>query len=712
MIDPSMYHLLCNEIETQCKILAENLIKLEREGSDKQLLESSMRAAHSIKGASKIVNLDPIVHLAHTMEDWMVKKQTQKEIQIGEIEVLLQAVDFLSQLARVSLQDLNDWIQQHLPFLQRLIDQINGNLSRDTSIKELAVEGVIGSTAIESVLRMTPQKLNQIMGLVTESLVESRWLYPFTEHLEKMKREIQNTIKSFDQLKISAKSTLSPKTSEHHLSDIQKDLYDIGANLEQRLYELREFTHHYSHLSDRLYNEVVESRFRPFADGTESFPRMVRDLAKQLGKKAHLQIEGESTLVDREVIEKLEAPLTHLLRNAIDHGIEFPEERKKQGKAEEGTITLRADHHGGMLSITLSDDGKGVDLDRLRKILIQKKIVDPEMAYQLPDSELAEFLFIPALSTSMQVSEISGRGVGLDVVRHFVQEVGGKIRIMFEPGRGTTFHLLLPVALSLIHALVVTISKELYAFPLGGISRTEMIDPDKIVSVNGAITFHCGEEEVPLVFAWELLGLARPVEKNEKICIIFLEDQTKQYGLIVDRFISEKTVSVLKIDPRLGNIEHVSSSAIMEDGLPLFILNPENILTSMIEHKEKNIKKKKVLVVDDSSSMRELVSEVLEKNGYEIDTAVNGLDGWNALQEYGHYDLVISDVNMPRLDGIRFVTAIKNDSLFQHIPVIMISYSESEEDRSKGLQAGAKIYLGKSTLTPEILLTAVVEALL
>lgn len=250
--------------------------------------------------------------------------------------------------------------------------------------------------------------------------------------------------------------------------------------LSDRLSELEMFARRSANLSDRLYREVIASHMRPFADGVQGFPRMVRDLSKQLGKQVKFEIIGKSTQVDRDILEKLEAPLNHILRNAIDHGIELPQERLNVGKSPAGKVAIEASHRAGMLSITVSDDGKGIDLDVLRQKIVSKNLASPEMAAQMNEVELTEFLFLPGFSTASEVTEISGRGVGLDVVQSMVQQVGGVLRAVSQPGKGISFHLQLPLTLSVIRTLLVEISGEPYAFPLTRIERIFVIPKSEI----------------------------------------------------------------------------------------------------------------------------------------------------------------------------------------------------------------------------------------
>ena len=497
---------------------------------------------------------------------------------------------------------------------------------------------------------------------------------------------------------------------------------EIYLKFKEHLGELENFIGRYSTLSDRLYEEVVNSRMRPFADGIEAFPRMVRDLGRELGKQARLEIVGQSTQVDREILEKLESPLSHLLRNAVFHGIETPEERKAAEKPAEGVIQLQARHKGGMLAITVSDDGRGIDVEQVRRLIVEKKYLTEEMAQRLTKWEVVDFLFLPGFSTSTDVTDISGRGVGLNIVQIFVQDVGGAVRISFKPGKGTRFHLQLPVTLSVIRSLLVEISGEAYALPLARIDQSFLVDRDKVEMIENRQFFHYEDQNIGLVSAWQILELEEPKLALHSLPVILISDRSNRYGLVVDRLIGEKELVVQDLDPRLGKVPNLMASSLLEDGSPVLILDVEDLVRS-IDHLLKGGRltqlaylmqggeaaaRKRILIVDDSITVREMESRLLKNQGYDVETAVNGMDGWNALKT-GRYDLIISDVDMPRMNGLELLKAIKSHPGFQNLPVMIVSYKSTEEERIKGLEAGADYYLTKSSFHDTTLVEAVIK---
>ncbi|MEG3880787.1 hybrid sensor histidine kinase/response regulator [Microcoleus sp. herbarium7] len=590
--------------------------------------------------------------------------------------------------------------------------------SATSNLRENAQKAKAG----DRVVRVNAENLNRIMGLAGESLVEAKWLQPFADSLLKLRSHQGQLYNLLEKLQESLSDSVLDQRSEDYLGTARKKANDCRHILSDRLNELELFARRSANLSDRLYREVIASNMRPFADGVPAFPRMLRDLARQLGKQVKFEVFGKSTQVDRDILEKLEAPLTHILRNALDHGIELPEARLAALKPAEGTIRLEAAHRGGMLSITVSDDGRGIEPEKLRQKIVNKGMVSAEMAAKLTEPELMDFLFLPGFSTASQVTEISGRGVGLDIVQSMVQEVGGILRATSVPGKGMSFHLQLPLTLSVIRTLLVEISGEPYAFPLTRIDRIVMVDTAQISIAENRQYFSLDNQNIGLVTAYQVLELAPPPHKLDLLPVIVVSDRSSSYGLAVDKFLGERDLVVRPLDPRLGKVADISAAAFMEDGSPVLIVDVEDLVRStdklLTESRLQKVSqtaqiagsttRKRVLVVDDSITVREVERKLLENQGYEVEIAVNGMDGWNALRT-GHFELVITDVDMPRMTGIELVSQIKNHSGLKSIPVIIVSYKDREEDRIRGLEVGADYYLTKSSFHDDTLLNAVVD---
>jgi two-component system, chemotaxis family, sensor histidine kinase and response regulator WspE len=562
--------------------------------------------------------------------------------------------------------------------------------------------------------------LNRLLALAGESLVESRRLVPFSESLLRLKRQQNELAQMLDRVRESLSREKSDGQTEGQVAHARAQLAQSREYLSRRLVELEEFHQRSTHLSHRLYDEALACRMRPFADGVHGFPRMVRDLARDLGKQVKLEIQGRNTFVDRDILEKLEAPLTHLLRNSIDHGIETPRMRRAAGKPDEGKIRLEARHSAGNLLITVSDDGQGIDVTELRNAIVQKAHTTAQAAEEMNESELLEFLLLPGFTMKETVTEVSGRGVGLDAVQAIVKEVRGSIRVKTALGHGTSFQMHLPLTLSIIRALLVEIGNETYALPLVHLNCALKIARSDIEVVGGRQHFRFEDQQIGLIAAIQIFGGQEQNHFGEQVSVVIIGNQPNRYGLITDKFLGERELVVQPLDSRLGKIKDISSGAILDDGSPVLIIDVEDLIRSVeksietgtLTHvqvagsTEKQKKPKRVLVVDDSLTVRELEKKLLQTRGYEVEIAIDGMDGWNAVR-MARFDLVISDVDMPRMDGIEFVTLIKKDSVLKSLPVMIVSYKDRPEDRRRGLEAGADYYLAKASFHDETLVRAV-----
>lgn len=765
--DASMLELFRLEVDQHTATLTEGLLKLEEVPRSAEHIEPLMRAAHSIKGAARLVNVQSGVKLAHVMEDCLVAAQSGNlALGTAGIDVLLKSVDLIKNIGALTEHPgallEGDVLADYHRLLGALEDVLHGRpvATRGTlaaaaatapvaamPAKEPAPAGEVikeSSAAPEArrseaakpdskqdpkaadagkdrVLRISAEQLNRLMGLAGESMVEARWLRPYAESMLRLKHKQWELITLLD----SGRECLDSGDVEKMarlLREAQRRAAESRHILADRLAELEAYDRRAVNLSSRLHREVVASRMRPFADGVQGFPRMVRDVARSLGKQVQLQIDGQATMVDRDILEKIEAPLNHLLRNGVDHGIEMPEERERAGKPARGTIRLSAYHQSGMLSIVVEDDGRGVDLERLRRKVIEKELVTPDMAESLTESELMDFLFLPNFSTKEKVSEISGRGVGLDVVHDVVQEMRGMVRATSTFGRGTRFQLQLPLTLSVIPALLVQIAGDPYAFPLARIERIVRLKRSDILEVEGHQYMTHEGQHIGLVHAAQILGLDVPAEERGDMSVVVIGERRNSYGVVVEKFLGERSLVVNVLPRQLGKVKDISAAALMENGAPLLIVDVDDLMRSIekVVHvgrvnrvdnlvaKSQEARTKRILVVDDSITVREVERKLLEATGYDVEVAVDGMDGWNALRE-GHFDLVITDIDMPRLDGIELVRMIRSDAAFAKLPVMIVSYKDREEDRFRGMEAGADYYLTKGSFHDESLREAVLD---
>ena len=356
-------------------------------------------------------------------------------------------------------------------------------------------------------MRIAVENLNRLTGFAGECLVEAKTLAPLIATVQRIKQRHSSLSNAIEQA-IEALRKESTVEAQARLEEALRQAGWIHQALPSYQSDLERFSRKLEHLANRLYDEAVASRMRPFSDGLHGFTRMVRDVAKSLGKSVRFEIEGEQTPVDRDILEKLEAPLTHLLRNAVDHGMESPEARLQAGKPAEGKLTLTARHVAGALEIVVQDDGGGIDAEHIRQRIVANGYTPADMAAKMSENEVLEFLFLPGFSTAKRVTEISGRGVGLDVVQSMARQVGGNVRIESKLGQGTRFALQLPLTLSVLRTLMFEVKGQPYALPLTRIDRVLRVRPDEVRVVENRQYVRFRNQNIGLVDATQVLDLA------------------------------------------------------------------------------------------------------------------------------------------------------------------------------------------------------------
>ncbi|WP_339531642.1 hybrid sensor histidine kinase/response regulator [Pseudomonas mucidolens] len=747
MRDASLLELFSLEADTQTQVLSAGLLALERNPTQADQLEACMRAAHSLKGAARIVGVDAGVSVAHVMEDCLVSAQEGRlYLQPEHIDALLQGTDLLMRIATPGNTVGHADIESYVALMEQLLDpsQPAAKVPAPTpipqpipTVEEPLAPSPESSASVSSdappqnkrmteggerVLRVTAERLNSLLDLSSKSLVETQRLKPYLASLQRLKRVQGNSARALDNLDSQLKSLNVSLEVQEALADSRRLLSEAQLLLAEKTAELDEFGWHAGQRAQVLYDTALACRMRPFADVLTGQVRMVRDLGRSLGKQVRLEIEGEKTQVDRDVLEKLEAPLTHLLRNAVDHGIEMPEQRLLAGKPAEGVIRLRASHQAGLLVLELSDDGNGVDLERLRGSIVDRNLSPLETALRLSEEELLTFLFLPGFSLRDEVTQVSGRGVGLDAVQHMVRQLRGAVVLEQTAGQGSRFHLEVPLTLSVVRSLVVEVGEEAYAFPLAHIERMCDLAPDEIVQLEGRQHFWHEGRHVGLVAAHQLLQRPAGQASDDTLKVVVIRERDVVYGIAVERFIGERTLVVLPLDERLGKVQDISAGALLDDGSVVLIVDVEDMLRSVDKllntgrleriarrtQQTAEVARKRILVVDDSLTVRELQRKLLLNRGYDVAVAVDGMDGWNALRSED-FDLLITDIDMPRMDGIELVTLLRRDTRLQSLSVMVVSYKDREEDRRRGLDAGADYYLAKASFHDDALLDAVVE---
>ena len=720
------------ELEERVEQLNSGLLQLEADPGSREACDPVMRSLHSVKGAAGIVVLPALVKVAHRLEDFFVAvKHGEANLDQAAFALGFRCVDLFQDVSRQSADSIREWLAARSPEIDDLVDSLSQLLPDASGVSpatrssggEIENPYILtsdspssGPSAADRVVRVEAENLNRIMALSGEMLVEAKWLQPFADSLSLLKdrqKDLQATIEALRLQLTEAGQTASLELVEKARSK-ERECRDT---LTERLGELELYALRTTNLSYRLYREVIGSNMRPFSDAMVAFPRMVRDLATSLGKQVLLEVLGKGTLVDRDILRKLESPLTHILRNAVDHGIELPEERIASGKPARGSIRIEALHRGGMLSITISDDGRGVRFEKVRQQLVALGLFSAEDAENLSEAELCEHLYQPGFSTAEAVTEVSGRGVGLDVVSSMASEVGGTVRFSSVTGEGTSIHFQLPLTLSVVRTLLVEIAGEPYAFPLARLDQIVAIEIADIQVMEGRECFRLDGVSIGLISARQVMQFPESAQSAGPIPVVVISDHAKVYGVVVDRYLGEQDLVVRPLDPRLGKVANVSAAALMGDGQPILIVDTVDLVRSidaLLQHAtlqgqarlQPKRKGQRILIVDDSPVALDLQSRLVSSRGYQVDRAVHGLEGWKAMRD-GDYQLLVTDVEMPEMDGIALIQTLRKEPRFRHLPIIISSSRDSEQDRLHGMEAGADYYLVKSSFQDDTLLDAI-----
>ena len=496
------------------------------------------------------------------------------------------------------------------------------------------------------------------------------------------------------------------------------------------LHRLQEMTHkdqaRLEFVTNRLEDNIRSIRLLPLSTIFHLFPRMVRDLARQQAKEVHFVVEGGEAVADKRILEELKDPLMHLIRNAIDHGLETSDERQRQGKPREGSLRLRAHQTASAIVLELRDDGRGLDLEAIGQKALQRKICRPDALETMTPEQVQALIFMPGFSTAQFVTDLSGRGVGLDVVRSTVENLKGTVQVESTRGAGCLFRLQLPATLSTARVLIAQVQRRPYAIPVQFVEQCRRVSSEEIFPVEGRETiFHEGHP-VSVTRLADLLELpagrmtasgaeARAGANARKWPCVFLLSGEERLGVLVDDLDNEQEVVLKPFGPLLRRVRNVYGASILGNGDVCMILNPQDLLksyrkmkghgaTELTDLKPEEPLKRAILLVEDSMTTRTQEKRILESAGYEVVTAVDGLD---ALSKLGlrRFDAVVSDVQMPNLDGLSLSAKIRQDKKYQELPIILVTALASDVDRRRGLEVGANAYITKPTFDRTLLLT-------
>ncbi len=495
-------------------------------------------------------------------------------------------------------------------------------------------------------------------------------------------------------------------------------------------------------VSDALDEAIRSMRSLPFSTIFSLFPRMARDLSREQGKEVRLVVEGGTIAADKHLLEELKDPLMHLLRNAIDHGIELPDERIRQGKPREATLTLRAFQTAASVVIEITDDGRGLDVEAIRRAALRKRLRSAAELAALSDEAAQMLIFAPGFSTSPLITNVSGRGVGLDVVRANIERLKGMVDVESVSGRGCTFRLQAPITLATTRVLLVRVAKRSYALPIEAVQNISLVSPQAVFSMEGRPTISRDSLPIPVARLTDLLNLpdaqtTNPAGKASQAPIgkagqpsigkagreaisperrllpcILLTIGAEKLGLFVDELLDEQEVIVKPFGGLLQRVRNVVGATILNTGEICMVLNPQDLIASARKERTVHVeavpneeaeRKKVLLLAEDSITTRTQEKRILEGAGYEVVTAVDGADAFSKLGTRS-FDAVVSDVEMPNMSGLALAARIRQDVKYKELPIILVTSLASDEDRQRGIDVGANAYITKGTFEQTVLL--------
>ncbi|WP_024787069.1 MULTISPECIES: response regulator [unclassified Lebetimonas] len=749
----------------------QDLIELENNPDDLDLLNKIFRVAHTIKGSSGFLNFEKLAHLTHHMEA-VLDKARKGELKITPdiMDVILESVDLMKAILEY-IRDNGDDSSPEIDIdeVVKKLDAIaNGkslggenseNVSSESSEngKNEKKEGnAVGNINLDEITLENADELDldslspEELDAVLEHLVKLRNSEGNKEEKTEEKKEEKNIPAQKQETKPAkpqeTKPSVSKKKEIKKISTAEQTirvdvkrldqlmnligelvlaknrLIKIYNDVEERyegekfLEELNQVVSSISIVTTDLQIAVMKTRMLPIGKVFNKFPRLVRDLSRELGKKVRLIIEGEETELDKSIIEEIGDPLVHMIRNSIDHGIEEPEKRKAKGKPEEGTVWLKAYNEGNMIVIEIKDDGAGMDPDALKQKAIEKGLITSQEAENMSDKEAFMLIFKPGFSTAAKVTSVSGRGVGMDVVKTNIEKLNGIIEVDSIPGKGTTFKLKIPLTLAIIQALLVASQEELFAVPLSNVIETVRIVEEDIYTIEGKSVLKLRDEILPLVNMADVFKIEKVLEPDKYLYVVILGLGATKIGLIVDSFIGQEEIVIKSLGEFLKGIPGIAGATIRGDGKVTLILdvgslmklakethNRVNATAAIGESKKKKEKPEDyvVMIIDDSPMDRKIMKQSLEPLGVQVIEAKDGMEALEKLKK-NDIDAMLIDIEMPRMDGYTLAQEIRKYNKYRKLPLIAVTSRTTKSDRVRGVEVGMNEYITKP-YTPEYL---------
>ncbi|MDD5299988.1 MAG: hybrid sensor histidine kinase/response regulator [Gallionella sp.] len=777
------------EADEHLKAMSAGLVKLEKNpaaGRYAEIVESVFREAHSLKGAARAVNIKEIESVCQPLESVLAAlKGNQLTVSPPLFDLLYQTVDALGGLL-VGDAGTPEPRQVRLePLIRRLGNAVHGQFAQsgmarpvtlaqhtptaqlpdaqvETAAPAEAAAPVAAPSPVTSLtsetVRVSTQKLDAVMRQVEEllsprlaSAQRAKELREVTVSFvtwKKQRARIRPTLRLIERYAEKADNGAAGglhkfQAPEFPAKALPKLLEHLEAEqlfmkaLEERLLRLSKFAAHDRHtlagMSDSLLHDVKEMHLLPFASLLESFPRFIRELARDEGKQVELTVQGSEIEIDRRILEEMKAPLIHLLRNCIDHGIEQPSVRQDRGKPPHGTITVAiAQKDGGKIEILVADDGAGIDAAKVKAAACRLGAVSAEEADKLSAQEAQALIFQSGISTSQIITDVSGRGLGLAIVREKVERLGGTVSLESgalesRDGGGTSFRIVLPLMLATFRGVLVRVGEHCFVIPALSIERAARVNQQDILTVENRATIPLDGQAVALTVLGDVLELPRrklphqdKTGKNqEKTPVVVLGVGHQRVAFQVDEILGEQEVLVKTLGRQLARVRNIAGASVLGTGQVVAVLNVPDLLKSAVRQAapppaaaetpagtHEAAEKQAILVVEDSITSRALLKNILESAGYLVTTAVDGMDAYTTLKT-GTFDLIVSDVEMPRMNGFDLTAKVRADKRLGELPVVLVTALESREHRERGIDVGANAYIVKSSFDQSNLLEVI-----
>lgn len=740
-----------------------DLVELEANPEDLELLNRIFRVAHTVKGSSSFLNFDVLTELTHHMED-VLNKARKGELKITPdiMDVVLESVDMMKGLLESIRDNGSDAaagidIKNICASLTQISEGEAPSAAAEAPAAAPAPEPVKepepAAPAEEAAPEVSDAELSKLSDSEVEAEIER--LLKVRKAEDQARRASKGIApKSPEEIAPAASAAPAPKPAPSRERDADKKvpaassssavaqeqtirvevkrldhlmnligelvlgknrLLKIYDDVEERyegekfLEELNQVVSSLSLVTTDIQLAVMKTRMLPIAKVFNKFPRMIRDLSRDLGKQIDLEISGEETELDKSIVEEIGDPLVHIIRNSCDHGIEDPETRKAMGKPEKGLVQLKAYNEGNHIVVEIVDDGKGLDADMLKAKSIEKGIITEREADAMSEKEAFGLIFKPGFSTAAKVTNVSGRGVGMDVVKTNIEKLNGIIDIESEVGKGTVMKLKIPLTLAIIQSLLVGTQEEFYAIPLASVLETVRVPIDDIYTIDGKNVLRLRDEVLSLVRLSDVFGVNKVFDGGDQTYVVIIGVAEAKLGIIVDTLVGQEEIVIKSMGDYLQNIPGIAGATIRGDGRVTLIIDvgammemAKDIKVNIRAEMEDSTKAKekpsdyKVLIVDDSKMDRTIMQKSLEPIGVTIIEATNGVEALNIIKSGEHaFDAVLIDIEMPRMDGYTLAGEIRKYSKYRTLPLIAVTSRTSKTDRLRGVEVGMTEYITK-----------------